>query len=60
VIENDGRLEWIRAIDLFRVKNEVNHLKPSSSLAFRIVTTRKNPEKSLSFGDELVTSLFLG
>jgi len=31
-------------IDLFRVKNEVNHLNPSSSLVFRTVEAWKKPE----------------
>ena len=46
----------IRTYDFHRVKNEVNHLNPSSSLVFPHQHTPKNPRKSPSFGDELVTS----
>jgi hypothetical protein len=42
--EMNGRPEWIRTIDLFRVKNEVNHLNPSSSLVFRIVSSLNAPK----------------
>jgi hypothetical protein len=40
----DGRPEWIRTIDLFRVKNEVNHLNASSSLVFRAHRIPKEAE----------------
>jgi hypothetical protein len=44
--------------DLYRVKNEVINLNPSSSLVFRIFITPKTPPKTPGFGDESVTSRF--
>jgi len=41
-LEN-GRPEWIRTIDLFRVKNEVNYLNPIAPL----VSASLQLEKSL-------------
>jgi hypothetical protein len=54
--EIDGRHEETRTPDLYRVKFEVNNLKPFACLAFPLSLPRKNPLKPPSFGDELVTS----
>ena len=57
-VGNNGRPEWIRTIDLFRVKKEVMVPKPFSSLVFRIFITPKTPLESYGFGDQSVTSDF--
>ena len=47
-------------VDLYRVKFEVNNLKPFACLAFPHTTYLKTPRKQPIFGDELATSfLFL-
>jgi hypothetical protein len=42
--------------DLYRVKFEVNNVKPFACLAFPQTTYLKTPRKQPIFGDELVTS----
>jgi hypothetical protein len=48
----------IRTYDFHRVKNEVIHLTPFSSLVFPHRGTLRNPMKRDGFGDESVTSRF--
>ena len=45
-------------LDLYRVKFEVNNLKPFACLAFLHSRYLKTPQKRPTFGDELVTSFF--
>ena len=47
---------WTRTADLYRVKFEVQQLKPFACLAFPYLDGAKKPVKGPSFGDELVTS----
>ena len=52
----NGRHVGTRTPDLYRVKFEVNNLKPFSCLAFPCWLSCKIAHKQPSFGDELVTS----
>src|SRR6266849_4048349 len=46
----------LSAVDLYRLKFEVNNLKPFACLAFPQTTYLKTRQKQPIFGDELVTS----
>ena len=50
--EIDGRHDWTRTSDLYRVNFEVNNLKPFACLAFPQTTCLKTPRKQPFFGDE--------
>jgi len=54
--EKNGRHKETRTPDLYRVKKEVNNLKPFAYLAFPNFLCHENLSKQPSFGDELVTS----
>jgi len=56
--EKSGRHVGTRTPDLYRVKNEVIHLAPFSSLVVPHRGTLRNTPKRRSFGDESVTSQF--
>jgi hypothetical protein len=56
VRDRNGRPEWTRTIDLFRVKNEVSNLKPFGCRAFPLRSTPQNAHFLTSFVDELLTS----
>src|SRR6266849_5879385 len=46
----------LSAVDLYRLKFEVNNLKPFACLAFPQTTYLKTRQKQPIFGDELLTS----
>ncbi len=54
----NGRHVGTRSPDLYRVKNEVIHLTPFSSLVVPHPGTLRNTPKQPGFGDESVTSRF--
>ena len=58
LVERNGRHDWTRTSDLYRVNFEVQHLKPFACLAFPFFANPGNHRKQPSFGDELVTSFF--
>ena len=55
-LKDNGRHDWTRTSDLYRVNFEVNNLKPFACLAFPQTAYLKTPRKQPIFGDELVTS----
>ena len=57
--DEDGGRYRIRTYDFHRVNFEVANLKPFACFAFPLSLDRRNILKGRSFGDELLTSLFL-